>query len=228
MTKKIRILAGSIQSWNCWRQLNWGGNGGQEMTIDVERKQGMWMCVNVDMFAASTFPQTPSSQYELWLKAHFTLCAQGGALDSSLPCIITINNANNLTMFTLIGHCCSFFNRSYKHSCSVLFFFVVCSNEALQRLLFHLWGIELDVPPIFTEMEMKPAWMRAFLSLVLIGWLSCLFIASLLAHVLHVGETQSAVWGIKKLHLWMSTVMTLAFCHCASLKLVLDILIMPS
>lgn len=33
--------------------------------------------------------------------------------------------------------------------------FLMCSNEALQQLLLNLWGIELDVPPIFTEMEMK-------------------------------------------------------------------------
>lgn len=31
----------------------------------------------------------------------------------------------------------------------------MCSNEVLQLPLFNLRGIEADVPPIFTEMEVK-------------------------------------------------------------------------
>lgn len=57
---------------------------------------------------------------------------------------------------------------------------LMCSNEVLQLALFNLWGIELDVPPIFTEMEMKSLWMCAHLSTVLIGSLSCLLIVSML------------------------------------------------
>lgn len=124
-------------------------------------------------------------------------------LHSSLPYVGAVNNANNFRTFTLTGNCCFSFNRSYKDSCSAqFFFFLMCRNEVLQRLLFNLWGIELDVPPIFTEMEMKPAWMRACLSLVLIGWLSCLFIASLLLMCfMQERQTQRALtlsnWAIR-------------------------------
>lgn len=105
-----------------------------------------------------------------WLEAflRYRLCPY---LHSSLLYITAINNANN---FTLTGNCCFSFNSSYKDSCSV-HCFLMCRNEVLQRLLFNLWGIELDAPPIFTEMEMILAWMRACLSQVLIGCL-CLFV----------------------------------------------------
>lgn len=56
-------------------------------------------------------------------------------------------------MFTLTGKWLFSFNSSFKDSCGALF--LVRSNEVLELLLFNLLGIELDVPPIFTEMEMK-------------------------------------------------------------------------
>lgn len=117
-------------------------------------------------------------------------------LHSSLPYVGAVNNANNFRTLTLTGNCCFSFNRSYKDSCSAqfLFFFLMCRNEVLQRLLFNLWGIELDVPPIFTEMEMKPAWMRV--PFTGIDRLAFLFVYSVIAaHVLHAGETRSVVWS---------------------------------
>lgn len=64
----------------------------------------------------------------------------------------------------------------------------MCSNEVLQLLLFNLWGIELDVPPIFREMEMNisvdvhiPAPFNG------IDRLAFLFVYSfIVAHVFHV------------------------------------------
>lgn len=47
--------------------------------------------------------------------------------------------------------------------------FLICWNEVLELLLFNLWGIELDVSPIFTEVEMKLVWMRTNLSVLLMG-----------------------------------------------------------
>lgn len=38
--------------------------------------------------------------------------------------------------------------------------FVMCNNEVLELLLSNLWGIELDVSPLFTEVEMGAAWMH--------------------------------------------------------------------
>lgn len=45
----------------------------------------------------------------------------------------------------------------------------MCRNEVLELLLFNLWGIELDVSLIFTEVEMELAWMHTRLSMLLIG-----------------------------------------------------------
>lgn len=47
--------------------------------------------------------------------------------------------------------------------------FLMCGNEVLQLLLFNVWGIDLDVHPIFTEMEMNSVWMCTYLLVVLIG-----------------------------------------------------------
>lgn len=69
-------------------------------------------------------------------------------------------------MFTLTGKWLFSFNSSFKDSCGALF--LVRSNEALELLLFNLLGIEPDVPPIFTQMEMKLVWLCTYLSMVLI------------------------------------------------------------
>lgn len=63
-------------------------------------------------------------------------------------------------MFTLTGKWLFSFNSSFKDSCGALF--LVRSNEALELLLFNLLGIELDVPPIFTQMEMKLVWLCTY------------------------------------------------------------------
>lgn len=81
-------------------------------------------------------------------------------------------------MFTLTGKWLFSFNSSFKDSCGALF--LVCSNEALELLLFNLLGIELDVPPIFTQMEMKLVWLCTYLSMVLIDYHSGLLMASVL------------------------------------------------
>lgn len=47
--------------------------------------------------------------------------------------------------------------------------FLMCNNEVLELLLSNLWGIELDVSPLFTEVEMEAVWMHTRLSVVLIG-----------------------------------------------------------
>lgn len=149
---------------------------GRKWTMVAQRKLSgeCWHVCNYCLPQNTIFSVHPR-----WLKTHFSFFVHFSALwlssslHSSLLYIAAVKNANNFRTFTLTGNCCFSFNSSYKDSCSVQPFFLMFRNEVLQRLLFNLWGIELDVPPIFTEMEMKPAWMRACLSQVLIG---CLFL----------------------------------------------------
>lgn len=47
--------------------------------------------------------------------------------------------------------------------------FLMRRHEVLELLLSNLWGIELDVSPVFTEVEMEVAWMHTRLFSVLIG-----------------------------------------------------------
>lgn len=63
----------------------------------------------------------------------------------------------------------------------------MCRNEVLELLLFNLWGIELDVYPIFTEVEMELVWMHTRLSLLLM-WpcFGCLLHAELLLFFLPI------------------------------------------
>lgn len=137
------------------------GKGGKEREKEREKKlknvlvgyttHPKWSCF-APLPVKNKFPRTVRTNSTLCKARCFTflnaIFKYSLFLASLLVAVCAVvNNANNFRMFTLTGTGC-FLSTAHSKTC-VVHYFLMGSNMALQLLLFNLWGIALDVSPIF-------------------------------------------------------------------------------